>query len=128
MRQTTAAERRESRIGRSFIAPAMIGFAVLYVIPFLICIYYSLTHGVGLNLRFTGIDQYVRLFRNTSFWLGMRNSFLFIAIAVPLLMVVSLILAEIMRTLTKGKTALRLPVLVPCSRGPATPASDSTNS
>jgi len=109
----------DGRWGYIFLAPAYI--------PFLIFIAYPLVQGVwlsfyraGLNRakwRFIGLDHYVRLFTTDHvFQIALKNTFLFVLIVVPAVMIISLFIAVIIFPLKRNaqsffRAALYLPVV-----------------
>lgn len=96
-----------------FIAPLLFGTAFLYVLP---CVL-SLIGSVQNDGHFSGSDNYKALFQNTAFRTAFKNTVLFNATAIPLLMIISYLLAEFIRTLRSGSAFVRgillVPVIVP---------------
>lgn len=75
-----------------FALPFLAGFMVLYLIPFGWSIAKTFTSGAG-GLQFAGLQNYTDLFASSAFRLALWNTFRFIATGVPLLMVLSFLLA-----------------------------------
>ncbi|MBT2762117.1 sugar ABC transporter permease [Paenibacillus sp. ISL-20] len=75
-----------------FLAPSLIGFAVFYIIPFLMGIYDSFTDGT-LGGEFVGFANYKEVLGSSSFRTASLNTLLFTCIGVPLLITLSLLLA-----------------------------------
>jgi raffinose/stachyose/melibiose transport system permease protein len=66
---TTAAQ--EHRIFVYFLFPALGGFALMVIVPFIMGVYYSFTNWSGLNTGrqlFIGLENYVRLFQDYRFF------------------------------------------------------------
>ena len=65
---------RGSRAGWTFVGPALIAISLFFVLPVFAALALSLTDfdiyalADGENLRFVGLDNYVRLLRNPLFW------------------------------------------------------------
>lgn len=96
-----------------FIAPSLFGTAFLYVLPCVLSLIGSLQN----DGHFSGTDNYKALFQNTAFRTALKNTVLFNATAIPLLMIISYLLAELIRTLKSGSAFVRgillVPVIVP---------------
>jgi len=99
-----------------FLAPSAAGFILFYVIPFGMGMAYSFTDRT-LGGDFVGLDNYSALLSSGSFRKAASNTLLFTGISVPLLVVLSLILAVVLnRSLYLRswlQTAFVLPLVVP---------------
>lgn len=106
-------KRKNYVIAYLFILPSLLGIAVFYVVPYLICIVKSLFIGNS----FVGITNYIELFKNNTFLLALKNTGIFTAVAIPLLMVISFLLALFLNSFKKissfFKSSLLIPVVVP---------------
>lgn len=96
-----------------FILPSLIGAVFLYVLPYIICFIASLYNGS----EFAGISNYINLFKNEIFRTAFLNTLVFNVIAIPLLMVISFLLANFINSLKRFsfiiKCALLVPVIAP---------------
>lgn len=96
-----------------YIMPFLIGFAIFFVAPLFLAVYYTF----DLNGNGIGIYNYVSVFQSPSFQLACWNTLRFIGIGVPLLMVISLMLAIMLKNYFYGsivfKTILLSPLVVP---------------
>jgi len=101
-----------------FILPGMIGIMLFYVIPFVGGIWYSLTDGSYRN-EFVGLDNYINIWKNPMFLLGMKNSLELSLICAPLVWVLSFVIATLLNQLgAKGaffRNSIILPYLMPSS-------------
>ncbi len=105
-------EKKERRITSLFMIPSIIGVLVFFVLPFGIVIYYSLIDNpIGRN--FVGFDNFLRLMKNSSFLLALKNTGMFSLIAVPLTVVLSLALASMLESKIPGKSLFRTLLLSP---------------
>ena len=99
-----------------FLSPSLLGVGVFFIIPFGVVVYYSLIDGVG-SRNFVLFDNFRRLLSNSAFLLAGRNTLLFSAIAVPLAVVLSLLLAVMLEARIPGKSTFRTfflsPMMVP---------------
>ncbi len=107
------AKRKEALTAYLFILPSLIGILVFYVVPYIICFYKSLFIGK----RFVGLKNYFNLFENETFLLALRNTVVFMVLSIPLLMIVSFILALFLNSFKNisciFKSSLLIPVVVP---------------
>lgn len=91
-----------------FIAPFLVCFGLFWLAPFVYGIYMSL-HKLSLtrgNMGFIGLQNFLDLFNRDSmyseaFFLGLKNTVIFVLVSVPLLVLVSLILAFLVDNLPK---------------------------
>ncbi|WP_178019653.1 carbohydrate ABC transporter permease [uncultured Paenibacillus sp.] len=99
-----------------FLAPSLIGFAIFYLVPFLVGFYYSLVDSPA-NGSFVGLDNYVQLLQSASFRKAAHNSAIFTITGVPLVMVISLGLALMLNRKLPLRNWLRaayvMPLVVP---------------
>lgn len=106
-------KRKEAIVAYIFILPSLVGILIFYVVPYIICFYKSLFIGK----KFVGLRNYLNLFENDTFLLALKNTVVFMALAIPILMIVSLLLAMFLNSFKKlsgiFKSALLIPVVVP---------------
>ena len=99
-----------------FLLPGLSGVVLFYLLPFAEVVRRSfLRSGGG---KFIGISNYQAVLANNAFRLAARNTSLYILIGVPLLMLVSLCLALLLRHMTirsKIMSAMLLPMAVPAA-------------
>ena len=89
---------------------------VFYLLPFLEVVRRSFLRSG--NSAFVGMDNYNAVFHNAAFELAVRNTAVYMAVGVPLLMGISLLLALFLRNLTmrrKFVSAMLLPMAVPAA-------------
>lgn len=96
-----------------FLLPSLIGIAVFYVIPYIMCIYSSLTS----NGSFAGLSNYIEIFSNKAFQYALRNTVIFTVIAIPLLMIISFLIAKFLNSFEKissfFRSAYLMPIVIP---------------
>ncbi len=101
-----------------FLAPGLIGLLVFYLIPFGGGVYYSLTDG-GFENKFVGIQNYVGIWQNQMFTLGLKNTLELSLLCAPLIWVMSFLVASMLNGLKKSgalfKNAVLMPYLMPTS-------------
>ena len=85
-----------SAIAWGFVAPAVLVIGMFFVLPVLAGLALSLTdfdiYALAnlRNLRFVGLDNYLRLLRTPLFWQALGNTFYFVVVGVPLSILLSL--------------------------------------
>ena len=102
------------------VAPTIIGLLVLNIYPFLdtIKLSFSKTRPFGLyELR--GIENYVEMFTSAEFWRANLNTIWFCVLTVPLGIFLALIVAVMLNTKIKGRTAFRAIFFLPMVVAPA---------
>lgn len=101
--------------GRSvwfFLLPGLTMLLVFYLIPFAGGIRWSLLDGSYRN-AFVGADNYVRLWNNSVFLLGLKNTLLLSVICAPLLWVLSFLLASSLNRIRPCGFFARFSVFLP---------------
>jgi len=105
-----------------FVAPALVVIGVFFVLPVFAALAMSLTdfdiYALAdlANLRFVGVDNYVRLLSTPLFWQAFGNTLYFVAVGVPVSIAASLCAALLLHSKLarfKGffRTALFAPVV-----------------
>jgi lactose/L-arabinose transport system permease protein len=76
----------------------------------------SLQTGIGMNLRFVGFRNYLRLFEDTLFRHAVSNVFTYLIIQVPIMLFLALILASVLNSkMLKAKPVFRTMIFLPCT-------------
>ncbi|MCL2595082.1 MAG: sugar ABC transporter permease [Promicromonosporaceae bacterium] len=105
---------RNTLIGWTFILPNFIGFAVLTMIPIITLFYMSLTNwNIFGQSNWMGLDNYGRLFHDSSFHTAMRNTLFYAAIHIPLTLAASLGLAILLNRKMRGVALFRTVAFFP---------------
>jgi multiple sugar transport system permease protein len=111
-------DKKEVLIALAFCAPSLIGCAVFFIIPFIISLFYCFTKGVG-DIEFVGFENFLELFQSYAFQLSAKNTFFFMFLSVPLIIVVSIALALLLNCKLKNisyyRTISILPLVIPIS-------------
>lgn len=101
--------------GVCLAAPAVFGFLIFYVLPMGVTMWQSVSFG-GM---WVGLENYRLTFENHMFRLAVGNTLRFLAVALPLILAVSLALALLLENRFPGNRFFRLillyPMLVPVS-------------
>lgn len=111
--KTGSARKRKIRdhlVAYSFIAPNFIGFAVFTLVPMLFSFVLSLMEwdgGTVNPMKFTGIQNYLRLFADSKFQNAYWNTLVYTLGYVPLTLVLSLLLAIVLNAKIRGRNFFR---------------------
>ena len=111
--KTGSARKRKIRdhlVAYSFIAPNFIGFAVFTLVPMLFSFVLSLMEwdgGTVNPMKFTGIQNYLRLFADSKFQNAYWNTLVYALGYVPLTLVLSLLLAIVLNAKIRGRNFFR---------------------
>lgn len=100
---------------------SVVGFCLFYLVPFVVSFFYSVVdnpiHGV-----FCGFQNYKELFQNPYFLRGLKNTVTFMAVSIPLNMVLSLIVALVIHNMKQYPKMFSLIFLIPLAIPSATSA------
>jgi len=108
--------KKYKRWGWLFVAPAAIFIFILCFYPMISAFLISLRSGLGNNLRFTGLRNYVRLFQDEMFYTSVGNVFIFLVFQVPVMLFLALILSSILNSpKLKLRGFFRTMVFMPCT-------------
>ncbi len=98
-----------------FLLPSLLGVLILFVFPYLDVIRRSFMDGAG--KKFVGLENYATVFANQSFRLASANTIRFMAVCVPLLILLSLLIAVYLQKNkfvgTWSKSVFLLPMAMP---------------
>jgi len=98
------------------LIPSLIGTVIFFVIPFIRMLYYSLIDN-QFRRNFVGLDNYLKTLSNEYFQLALKNSFILIATAVPVLVILALIISLVLsygiKRMKKTRAAFILPMVIP---------------
>lgn len=102
-------------LGRLLIAPAVIYIVALVGFPFLLALVYSLTNITvgGRDLVFVGLDNFAHAVESGTFWVSVRNTFIFTFVSQALVLIMAKVLAMALLKDFRGKWLVRLVILLP---------------
>ena len=114
----TRRDRRTVLVGLAFVSPWLVGFVAFTAVPIGLSIYYSVCDYSLLQPPvYVGAANYRGLAADPVFWLAVRNTLGYAAVALPAGLVVALGLAMLLNVKTGGQAVYRtlifLPSLVP---------------
>lgn len=102
--------RKESLLGLAFITPALIFFLAFLAYPMVYGLLLSFTsnRNAGSALDFNGFANYIRLFtKDSSFRIALTNNLIYAAAFTPGVLIVALLIALLLNSKIRCKTALR---------------------
>ena len=109
-------ERKYKIAGWYFVMPASLLIFLFSFIPMVRAFILSLQSGVGNNLSFCGIKNYVRLFQDEKFIASLKNVIIYFAFQVPIMLFIAIILACILNDKKlKFKGLFRTIIFLPCA-------------
>ena len=79
------------------IAPLVAGCLLFTVVPFVLVLRYSFMRGSGRTAQFLGLENYLKVIGNEEFMLAFGNSMKFLAMGLPLIMLLSYFIALLMQ-------------------------------
>lgn len=101
--------KRMEKKGVCLAAPAVLGFLIFYVLPMGVTLWQSVSYG-GI---FVGLENYRITFEKHMFRLAVGNTLRFLAVALPLILVIALGLALLLAEKFPGNRFFRLILLYP---------------
>ncbi len=101
-----------------FLLPGLLGLLLFYVAPFVGGIWYSVTDGSYKN-SFVGLDNYISIWKNQMFLIGLKNTMELSFICAPLVWLLSFVFAALLNRLQPTgaffRNGILLPYLMPSS-------------
>ena len=103
---------KKLKLAWPFLLPGLAGLLIFYVIPFVGGIWYSVTDGKVAN-QFVGFDNYISVWNNPMFKMGLKNTMELSLICAPLLFLLSFLLAAGLHRIRPAGGFFRSSVLMP---------------
>jgi len=101
--------------GWTFVLPAVTLVALFMIYPILNSLWMSMHSGRGVMMEFVGFDNVVRLFNDPFFIKSLTNTFVFLLVQVPIMILLSLILSSCLNAPNlKFRSLFRLAIFLPC--------------
>lgn len=102
-------------IGYSFIIPNFIGYFIFIFIP--VCFSFLLSvmkwDGSAAPMEFVGMQNFVKLFRDSTFMISLKNTLWYAVFTVPLTLVAAMLIAVLLNSKIKGVVAYRTAFFFP---------------
>lgn len=99
-----------------FLAPALLSFIIVVIIPFFMGVYYSMTDWTaiaGLKTNWVGLDNYKEMFTDVHFQYSFIRTFIFTFISMMTINIVALTLAFLVTRKIKFKNFFRVGFFIP---------------
>lgn len=114
MKKTSIKLNKEWLTGYLMIFPVVAGLLVFYIYPIFKVIIDSFYEVGSFNKRsFVGLDNYLTMFNDPKMWSSLFNTFSYVIVIVPGTIIISLILAALLNTKTKGRGFFRVVYFIP---------------
>lgn len=109
-------ERKHSLTGWIFLTPAVLLICWTSFYPMIQAFILSLKSGMGINLTFTGFSNYMRILKDPTFKQTLFNTFFYLIIQVPVMLIIALILASLLNNKDlRFKGLFRTCIFLPCA-------------
>lgn len=106
---------RYRMVGWIFIIPAAFFICFSKFYPMIKALLLSFQKGMGANLTFAGLDNYIRLFGDKLFLTALSNTLIYLAIQVPVMLFLAIIFATILNNRhLRFKGFFRTMIFLPC--------------
>lgn len=108
--------KKQNLTGWAFLFPATVLICWMSFYPMIRAFILSLQTGMGMNLSFNGIANYTRILKDATFKQTLFNTFFYLIIQVPVMLVLALILASILNNKDlRFKGLFRTMIFLPCA-------------
>lgn len=102
--------------GWFYLLPATILIFVFSFYPIIRAFMISMQRGVGQNMTFTGFSNYARIFKDKIFVQTLGNTFFYLIIQVPIMLILALIFASLLNNKDlRFKGLFRTCIFLPCA-------------
>lgn len=104
-----------NRWGWGFVSVGVILISLLVFFPMIQSFWLSLQSGQGNQLTFAGIDNYKRMLTDTTFHKALGNTFLYLIIQVPIMIILALFISVLLNDKKlKCRSFFRIAIFLPC--------------
>lgn len=108
--------RKQNLSGWVFLTPAAILIAAMSFYPMFRALLLSFKTGVGLNMKWAGLYNYLRMFKDAVFMQALVNNFIYLVIQVPIMLILALALASLLNNKNiRFKGIFRTAIFLPCA-------------
>lgn len=94
--------KKENRIALIFLLPSVIGILIFFILPFVFSIKFAITDDT-IGGSFVGLQNFQNLFSSEPFRLAIKNTLSFMAISIPLNIIIPLLIGCLLNSITKNK-------------------------
>lgn len=107
---------KQRAAGWAFLTPATLMIVIMSFYPMIRAFIISLQTGTGKNMTFTGASNYARILKDTVFQTSIKNTFFYLIIQVPIMLVLAILLAQLLNNRDlRLKGLFRTCVFLPCA-------------
>jgi multiple sugar transport system permease protein len=111
-------QRKEGRVAFLFLLPWLLGMVGLTLGPMVYSLYLSFTkYNLLSDPQWIGLDNFVQMAQDSRFWESVRVTLLYVVISVPVVLVVSMVVALMMNASIKFITGYRALFYLPSLLG-----------
>ncbi|WP_458463259.1 carbohydrate ABC transporter permease, partial [Paenibacillus sp.] len=89
-------QKKNNLTGWAFVLLAVVGIVAFYFYPMIQALLLSFKSGVGANLEFSGLSNYKRLLVDTTFRTALSNTFIYLIIQVPVMIILGLFISVLL--------------------------------
>ena len=98
-----------------FLAPALIIYVLIVIMPILWSLSYSFTDWSGIGkMKFIRLDNYVKMFSDKTLWIAFKNNIFFMIVGTVFQLFMGLVMAVLLSSISKGSNILRVIYFIPC--------------
>lgn len=107
---------KQSMAGWAFLTPAVLLIGVMSFLPMIQALFLSFQTGIGTKMKWTGVTNYIRMFKDPVFMEALKNNFIYLVIQVPIMLILALILASLLNHKDlRFKGVFRTAIFLPCA-------------
>lgn len=115
-RKKMSLSKKHNLTGWAFLTPATVMIAIMSFLPMIKAFILSLQVGKANNLSFGGFSNYTRMFKDKVFMTSLGNTFLYLIIQVPIMLILALVLASMLNNKNlRFKGLFRTAIFLPCA-------------
>lgn len=108
-------DKKLNRWGWGFVSISVVMISIFVFIPMVSALVMSFQTGKGVNMHFGGLTNYIRLFQDKTVATALGNTFLYLIIQVPIMIILALIVAVLLNDKKlKGRNFFRICIFLPC--------------
>lgn len=108
--------KKENLTGWVFLAPAVILIVIMSFVPMVQAVILSFQKSNGVASSWVGLDNYLRMFQDGVFKQAMFNTFLYLIVQVPIMLLLALIFATMLNNKDlRFKGVFRTAIFLPCA-------------
>lgn len=111
-------KRDEARVAYAFLTPWLLGMLLLTLGPMLYSLYLSFTkYNLLTSPQWIGFNNFIQMSQDGRYWQSVRVTLLYVAISVPVVLIVSMVVALILNSHMKFMTGYRALFYLPSLLG-----------